>query len=352
MISISLGGMGIPKGSYQPNSSILIHLLKSAGFTILFEPTGKFFLAFDHEEESYREFIRQGGTADSAILIRQETDSVYPGQYSKRVEKEYGLILTLGAVRKIRKHDFFLGHAYIHSSNPPHPTALDLNFVEVLKDRTVRQIYDISNWKSRPIYFSFVGANKVGLNPKGNYGVRRKLVDSLASSGLEVYGPLWNDGLKRRLINRVSMLIWGLKTHQLPPVLTLFRDIFRKYKNAKGEVENKQSVLLDSKYSLIVENSDFIITEKLFDVILAGSIPIYYGPDLSQFGLPDGLAIEIKKFGIPIGQVMASITEEDIKARLEVITDFLNSSDFQDNWLAESVFLKAQKVIQSYIAEH
>lgn len=351
MTTLSIGGMGVPIGSYQPSSSVLIGLLNSKGHTTLNDPSGQFFLAFEHEEKSYGRFIEHGGSADRAILIRQETDAVYPGQYRKRIEHKYGLVLTLGGVSKIRQHGF-LGHPYINSSNPANPTEDSSNFLEIFEKRKSNGVYDLLNWKSRPIYFSFVGANKVGLNSKGNYGVRRRLVRELAPFGLEIYGVLWNDGLRRRIMNRVFMVLWGMRTRQLPPVFSIFAGLFCRYENAKGPVENKQTTLLNSKYSLIVENSDSILTEKLFDAILAGSIPIFYGADLSQFNFPEGLAIQVKNSKLPVGQAISSMTDEEIDRRLHILREFLESETFQENWLAESVYLKVESMIEDYIAKH
>lgn len=349
--AISLGGMGLPNGAYQPSSSVLIKILASRGYVTSLDSTGHFFLAFDHQEESYGRFIDQGGSVSRSILIRQETDAVYPGQYKKRVEDKYGLIITLGGTREIEgSHSF--KHPYMQSANPAYPTSEDIDFVDAFEDRKKTNVYDLSSWKRRPIYFSFIGANKVGLDPKGNYVLRRRLVTSLAPVGLEVYGILWNDGLKRRLINRVSMALWGLRTHQLPPLWSMFSDLFQRYENAKGEVLDKNSILLRSKFSLIVENTNRMITEKLFDSLLSGTIPVYYGPDLGEFDLPATIALEIKKIGVPIGECLASLTDEDIKSRLDGIKNFLESQNFQENWLAESVYAKVYETIHSYIEQH
>lgn len=348
MTTLSLGGMGVPHGSYQPNTSVLIRILNSNGCKTLIDSNGEFYLAFDHEEESYDRFIEYGGKAGKAILIRQETDAVYPGQYRKRVEQKYGLVLTLGGAVEIQKHGF-LGHPYMPSSNPTSPTELDSRFLEVLESAKSNALFEITNWRSRKIDISFVGANKVGLNPKGNYGIRRKLVKELAPLGLEVYGILWNDGLGRRFINRILMIQWGLKTRQRPPFFSIFADIFQKYENAMGTVENKQTILRDSKFSLIVENSDSIMTEKLFDAILAGSIPIFYGARLSQFGFPEGLAVEVKNCEVPIGEVILSMTDEEVARRLGILREFLESEAFQNNWLAESVYLKVWTMIEKFM---
>jgi hypothetical protein len=64
------------------------------------------------------------------------------------------------------------------------------------------------------------------------------------------------------------------------------------------------------------------------------------------------IAIEIKKIRAPIGEYLLSLTDEEIRMRLEVIQNFLTSSSFRDVWLAESVFLKAHNEIKSYFDEH
>lgn len=340
--------MGLPSGTYRPSTSILIDLINAKGFKTQLEPYGHFYIAFDHEDDSYNRYIEYGGSVSKAILIRQETDAVYPGQYGKRIENKYGLILTLGGTEKVRQHKF-LGHPYMHNHNPANPTQIDSNFAAIFSRRKSNQVYELSSWKNRQIFLSFVGANKVGLNPKGNYGVRRRLVKELLPMGLEVYGILWNASLKKRLTNRVSMVLWGLRTRQRPPIFAIFFDIFRKYKAVKGVVDNKQKILLASKFSLVVENSDQIITEKLFDSILAGSIPVFYGAALSQFGLPNGLAVEIKNYKYPIGQVIISMTESEVALRLKIMKEFLGSEEFRDTWLAESVYRKVMIVIKDFL---
>ena len=94
------------------------------------------------------------------------------------------------------------------------------------------------------------------------------------------------------------------------------------------------------------------MTEKLFDAMLSGAIPVYYGPDLAQFDLPTDIAVEIKKSKVPIAELLASLSEQEIERRLDIIKSFLESANFQNNWLAESVFLKVHEVIRDYIKSH
>ena len=71
-------------------------------------------------------------------------------------------------------------------------------------------------------------------------------------------------------------------------------DLGRKYDNYLGKVEDKIATLSGYKYSLVVENSNEYLSEKLVDVLLAGTFPLYVGPDLESFGLPSDVAITAK----------------------------------------------------------
>ena len=56
-------------------------------------------------------------------------------------------------------------------------------------------------------------------------------------------------------------------------------------------MENKWSVLRNYRYCIVIENSSDFVSEKLFDAVSMGCLPLYVGPNLENFGitLPDVL---------------------------------------------------------------
>lgn len=65
-----------------------------------------------------------------------------------------------------------------------------------------------------------------------------------------------------------------------------------------GHCDDKKKILSDYNFTLCFENMEYpgYVTEKIFDAICAGSVPIYFGaPDISDF-IPDSAFIDVRKF--------------------------------------------------------
>jgi hypothetical protein len=50
-------------------------------------------------------------------------------------------------------------------------------------------------------------------------------------------------------------------------------------------------VASNSKFSLVIENSDSYVSEKLIDVLISGSIPVYFGTSFATTPLPENMII-------------------------------------------------------------
>lgn len=79
-------------------------------------------------------------------------------------------------------------------------------------------------------------------------------------------------------------------------IIKKFNDIeyFDIYGTGYGEWKEKSVSTIDYKFSIVIENinSDFYFTEKLIDVLLSGTIPIYWGcPSISKFFNTDSFLI-------------------------------------------------------------
>jgi hypothetical protein len=62
-----------------------------------------------------------------------------------------------------------------------------------------------------------------------------------------------------------------------------FSHFFYKYPEYIGRVDDKFNAFSKYKYALIIENEADYVSEKLFDAIAAGCVPIYVGPNLSRY---------------------------------------------------------------------
>jgi hypothetical protein len=101
--------------------------------------------------------------------------------------------------------------------------------------------------------------------------------------------------------------------------------------------ENKHKTLRNYKFALCIENTEFpgYITEKIFDCILCGTIPVYRGaPDIDNF-IPPGVFIDLRKYSSfnELEQYLNNLSPEQSEAYLDAATDFVKSPSFEKYYL-------------------
>ena len=272
------------------------------------------------------------------VLIRTEPISVFPAQYSSRIENQYNLIITIGLPR--RKVGKFLNfpHPYRTMSNPNIPDFLDLEIQN--EDQLARnQMYSFTQWEKRRIYISLVAANKVSSRNESNYELRRRFAEYSKFNKLEIFGGLWNAELKTKIHHRIGVGIHAMRNGTLPNLKSLYGGLHKKYDNYMGTPRNKQLIMQESKFALVIENSNTYVSEKLFDAFVGGSIPVYFGPDLSNYGIAEELLV-VRHEGNPnqLYSRLATLSKTEIDVRLKAIKHFLDSSAFRNDWAADTVF--------------
>lgn len=94
----------------------------------------------------------------------------------------------------------------------------------------------------------------------------------------------------------------------------------RLYNNVGGPIADKLAFLKDYKFNIAFENSrvDGYTTEKLFDALAAGTLPIYWGNPSVKFDVPENCFINLSKF--------ATMTEAiEYVIKVDNDTDLYNS---------------------------
>lgn len=103
--------------------------------------------------------------------------------------------------------------------------------------------------------------------------------------------------------------------------------------NYKGLVDKKLETFRNYKFSICFENAQQIpgyITEKIFDSLLAGCIPVYWGaPNVQDYVNPDCF-IDFRKFENfeSLHNFLVNMTEAEYNRRLSAIEKYLNSEKF------------------------
>ena len=312
------------------------------------------FISINHSNQAYREFQKLGKKKNQAILIRSEPGVVFPAQYKKRVLNKYGLVITMGNAEKAEGNFYYIQNPYSYLPNPNFQMARGPYIKDILESKEFNDLFDFNNWQKRRIILSLIAGNKVSCSRNSNYGLRRDLAFTLPKDFLNIYGELWSANIRNKLKHRAGVALHGILNLTLPNPSSIYGSFFRKYKNYISPLDDKHIIVKQSKFSLVIENSNQYMSEKIFDALINGSIPIYYGPELEKKGIP-GKAISITCDGsaeILVNKIK-NLTNHEVKNYLDSIKKFLKSKNFTDNWSDDVVYRKiAEKIHLFYMSQN
>jgi hypothetical protein len=326
-------------------ASKLLSILQLGNFELTSDAQADYLLAIDHNAAAYKAFISAGGSPKRAILIRLEPPTVFPAQYRKSVEKRYGLLFTPGSI--LQSANDFVGWPYQIHSDPNVPSGSS----NCIEDYVSHGKFDYTNWMKREVFLSMIAANKVAPAFGQNYKLRRKFAKSLRSVDFHLYGSLWSCSMRQKLRHRLAVAYFAIRHRTIPSLVSIYGNLFFKYERCQGFVGDKHQVLTNSKFSLVIENSDTYVSEKIFDSMINGCIPVYFGPKLAKVGMPADIAIYYGGSANEILKFLADICEDEIKSKLDSISQFLNSENFKNSWFESNVYQKIAGEIVSKIAK-
>lgn len=127
---------------------------------------------------------------------------------------------------------------------------------------------------------------------------------------------------------------------------------YKEYRSYKGSIPNKIETLKNYKFVICFENSCITlgyITEKIFDALIAGTVPIYWGaPNIDQY-IPKDCFIDMKKYGTyeSLHNYLISMPEEEYKKYLDAIASFLRSPESHSFLNTEVSHVITQKIIDT-----
>lgn len=337
--------MAVKGSSASPG---LMRALESKGFTSENFTSADLLISINHNEQLYREFIRGGGSSSRAVLVRLEPKSVFPLQYLKPISRKYDLIITPGAVDDFTRGENFVGWPYQYNLNPTSPSLSDPLLSSIMQDPLRANLFTLEDWRSRPKAMVMIAANKVSPIRSSNYSLRRKLAASLPPDLLEVYGPLWIDNLKVKARHRVAVALVNLRQGVVPNLSAVYGELFSHYPGAKGAIPDKHTVTRKARFSLVIENSNTYVSEKLLDAAFGGSIPIYIGPRLEDVGLPTNLAIQSSGDPHEIAHIVQNLDDAKVVEMLTSIGDFFEGPTFRESWSEQGVYSKISQQISDF----
>lgn len=281
------------------------------------------------------------------VLIRLEPNAVLPVQYKNRIEEYFDLIITPGG--QVDTKSAFIGWPYKYDLNPSKPSAKYTNLKSVIKEAIGDGLFEIEQWSARKNALVLVAANKVSPTSKSNYKIRRYLAKNLSPKLLHVYGPLWRASIITLIIHRIKVMAYSIRTGYFPNIIELYGNLFTKYNSFINEPEDKHKVIREYKYSLVIENSSEYCSEKIFDAMINGSIPIYVGPRNYNIHLPNNLYLWSSGSIDELKLLVETFTEKNSSDMLKSMKNYFLSDEFSESWQSDKVYERIAKEIKALI---
>ena len=174
----------------------------------------------------------------------------------------------------------------------------------------------------------FVGTNLLSISNKGSYKFRNRILYELSKfKKFSLYGRRWDHAVIpidfpfMAIVNRLPLI--------KKLILNVYAIRYPKIKN-KGPINSKISKLNEYNFTLAIEpflGEPKMLFEKIFDPMLSGSIPVYYGHD--ELDIPKDIYIRINENVIPkeLMHFLESFDEDKLNEYRNKIYDFLVSKE-------------------------
>ena len=189
-------------------------------------------------------------------------------------------------------------------------------------------------------FLCLVASNKVIVKQHSGYDTRRELINYFLdkkTSDFSLYGHGWDFYFRKsRVLTRIFSKI-GITLPALNKIST-------KIPFYRGSISQKMQTI--GKYKFVFCNENFshpgYITEKIFDAMWAGSVPVYSGPPNIDFYIPKTCYVSIDHFKTieELVNFLRHMPESKYQEYLTHIKNYLNSemcSQFSSSAYYESL---------------
>ena len=149
----------------------------------------------------------------------------------------------------------------------------------------------LSNYKYRENSAVMIQSNKINFFIGENYSLRRILLykSIKLKYPIKLYGTDWD---KIPIKETFKAFVYFLLNFKLGFSINAIKYTSRKYPHYEGISKNKFTTLEKYKYSIVIENHNSYVSEKIFDSLNSDCITIYVGPSLVDYGLNENIAIQ------------------------------------------------------------
>ena len=256
--------------------------------------------------------LKESRQFGKSFLVRTEPHVVSPESYEANRVSDFDLIISMGTFDAVSGDVVYW------------PQVFEEGVTKVLE-----------KWQLRQDNAVIVASDKISFVSGELYSLRRKAIFGIPN--IDLFGYQWDRPFYKKLVVMLLEISIALRS-KTPISLKAAQNFFRRPNNYKGQIENKRTTISSYKYCLVIENAATYVSEKLFDALFAGCIPIYVGPELKSFGFPSGLVIEVDPTLAGLAEGLETAKTLNMVAWDTLRLDFLKDPQTWQKWQSENVY--------------
>ena len=267
------------------------------------------YVSFDHNRSSFRA-VQARIPADRRQLVIYEPRVVLPANYSRTVHAQYSNLVSF-----------------------THHVSGASGFLE-WPQRDWRALPPVEASR-HPGTTAVVNANKLSSIRGSLYGLRRRVIARFAAEGLPLTlaGPNWERRGGAILVENARAIAYAVINRELVEVREWARPVPTGGSVTHlGKVDDKEAVLLGAEFAVVIENSATYVSEKLFDAVIAGCVPLYVGPSLATYGIPESVAVVLPPRAEEFTNAVRTLSAGEKEAVLAAGRDWLASDETHERW--------------------
>lgn len=140
---------------------------------------------------------------------------------------------------------------------------------------------------------SMINGDKRSAVPGSLYGLRRAVIKASQEQDLPLalFGPGWGASTVAHMMLGAKASLRATIAGTIPSVGEALSLANQRPQSWLGTVDDKQVAFASAPIAIVIENSADYVSEKLIDSIRGGAAPVYVGPPLARFELPESMVL-------------------------------------------------------------
>jgi hypothetical protein len=306
-------------------------------FVDIEDPRTNFFVSIQHQRSVYKR-AADNPNISKRVLVNHEPKVVSPEEYRISVISGYDKVFRWSKCHLQSKEEeaFTAGIFWADSASA-----------------TIEKFA----FRNRPANsVGMINANKHSFVKGSLYSLRRDVMERIAQSGkaeiVKLAGINWEKGTGYALETNLRSLVHVISAN-LSPQLNLYSRPLRRHPRLEivGQVEETLEFLSSIEIAIVIENEATYVSEKIANAILAGCVPIYCGPKLGDFMIPEDVCIQVPPQPEMFVKAITAITESQKSVVLNAGRSWLKSKNAAELYSYDNSMIRLANLIDSSLSE-